>query len=381
MKDNEDSLHILLLTSWFPNENEPFLGNFIEQFAYAMSSRHRVTLMYLDYSSSIKYGVKSKILNPNLTICRACVPARKGVFYKYLAHKMSLQWIKENCPDLDLIHAQVGIRDWWHFISIKKTLKLPLVYTEHGSYFIGYQFDRLPFLKRLGLRRLMKKSQEIVAVSDVLAQSMMQNVEQKVEVIGNFIPNSWFDFSFSQLSNEKYRFLHISTLDANKNFQGVLDACAILKEKNILNWHFTVVSEEDFSAFEKWTQMNELVEHFTFLSHVPHELLPELYLTHDCFVLNSNKETFSIVNAEALCMGLHLITTPVGFVGSEKNEVYDLVAFNSPQDLAEKMKNSLQLKKRNNALGREFVAKFREDRVLDSYDQLYQTVIKEAKTL
>ena len=379
MKEDQNSstkkLHILLLTSWFPNEKEPYLGNFIEQFAVALSKRHRVTLLYNDFSTAKKYGMVDYYYNDNLTVCRAFIPARKGIFYKYVAHKMGVDWINKHFPKVDLIHSCIAARDSWHFLQTQKELSRPMIFTEHGSYMLEKQFSKLSYFKKRRIKKLLEMSYERTAVSERLAESMGNLTNRNVSVIGNFVPNEWFQQEVISAPDGKYRFLHISTLDDNKNFQGMLDACLILKEKGILNWRFTVITEENYTKYSSWCGENGLSDHFTFESHVPHDKLPEKYLAHDCFVLNSNAETFSIVNAEALCFGLHLITTPVGFLSNDKSKYIDKTTFNSPDDLALKMELAVKEKKYSGMKGRVFVEKFKEDTILDQYEKLYTNIL------
>lgn len=369
--------HILILPSWYPNEKEPFLGNFIEQYANAMSKRHRVTVLYLDFSSKDKYGMVEENHNENFKVCRAHIPSKKGVFYKYVAHKMGIDWLEKNHPKVDIIHAQVGVRDWWHFLRVRKRLMKPLVYTEHGSFFTKQKFDKLSFFKKRGLRRLFKFTYANTAVSSSLASYMQEVSDKKVEVIGNFIPNEWFNLSVNQKSVEIYRFLHISTLDDNKNPKGILQACKSLVDKGISNWSLTIVSEENSDDLKTWSIDNGLMKYVSFEKHVSHSDIPQVYADHDCFVLNSNRETFSIVNAEALCLGLHLITTPVGFLEEDKTDYIDKVKFDSPSDLSFKMEIAIKEKKTSGMKGRVFIEQFREDSILNKYEALYSNILGE----
>lgn len=366
--------HILVLTSWYPNEKEPHLGNFVEQFAQALSKRHQVTLLYLDQSDSEKKGVTVENQQADLTICRIN-NSKKGVRNRRLAYKAGIDFIRKNVRKIDLIHAQIGIRDSFFFLLVKKRLSLPLVYTEHGSYFTRYHYSKLSFFKRLGLQLLLKQSDHTTAVSAVLAQHMTAVSGTEIQIIGNFLPNNWFAVEVKPKQNDIYRFLHISTLDENKNAEGIIDACKILLEQGQINWHFTVISEEDTSELERRVVANELQKHVSIHGHVPHEKLPDVFAKHDCFVLNSFHETFSIVNAEALCFGLHVITTPVGFLSQDAPDFIDIVEIDNPDQLAEKMNHAIQEKKHSGLLGRKFVEQFREDTILDAYDQVYQQTL------
>ena len=47
-------LHILFLSSWYPNNIKPFIGDFIERHAKAVSSLHKVTVVHVIMDDSIE---------------------------------------------------------------------------------------------------------------------------------------------------------------------------------------------------------------------------------------------------------------------------------------------------------------------------------------
>lgn len=372
---SKERKHILLLTSWYPNSKQPYLGNFVHQFALALSKRHTVTLLYSDFSTKDKYGMVTETYHAHFHVCRAYIPSTKGVFHKYVASKMGLDYVEKHFPQVDIIHAQIGIRDWYHFLWARKRFHRPMIYTEHGSFFVESQFEKLGRFQKYGLKRLFKFTYENTAVSDFLAKEMRKQTAKKIHVIPNFLPDEWFDFPVNDKPNDNYRFLHVSGMDANKNPEGILEACRILKARKVENWTFTFVTEGDILRFQKWVNENELMDQIQFISPVKHSEMPALYGVHDCFVLNSKRETFSLVNAEALCFGLHLISTPVGFLVENKSEFIDKTPFGSPEKLADYMENALQKRKSSGMKGRVFVEQFREKSVMDMYDRLYESVL------
>ena len=47
-------LHILFLSSWYPNDVKPFIGDFIERHAKAISTQHKVSVVHVITDDSIK---------------------------------------------------------------------------------------------------------------------------------------------------------------------------------------------------------------------------------------------------------------------------------------------------------------------------------------
>ena len=71
---------ILWLASWYPNEKNPVLGDFIQRHALAVSKFRKITVIYMDQSGWHETSNTDKTdiqINGNLTEIRRYLPFRK----------------------------------------------------------------------------------------------------------------------------------------------------------------------------------------------------------------------------------------------------------------------------------------------------------------
>tara|TARA_R110000737_G_scaffold324995_1_gene338150 strand:+ start:19111 stop:20148 length:1038 start_codon:yes stop_codon:yes gene_type:complete len=296
---------------------------------------------------------------------------------KIKAHRKALRFVKTYIPSINLIHAHVGMTNWWHFLWFKRELNVPMVYSEHGSFYFKENYNDLNLIHRTGLKRLIYKSDEITAVSDLLKVEMEKNYPKFTNVIGNILLKSWEQIPLTIRNIKEYKFLHVSTVDRAKNTSGILEAILILKNKGLTNFSLTILSDENTNLLQDIVDKNYLNDYVQFLGPHSHSEMPNVYQSHDCFILNSNYETFSIVLAEALFFGLHIISTKVGFLANFQKAPFDEVEINDSIDLADKMEMAISEQKRSYSDGRDFVKQFSQDVIIKKYTEIYNRLLKE----
>jgi glycosyltransferase involved in cell wall biosynthesis len=365
------------LTSWYPSEGQPFLGNYIQQFAEMMSSTCRVTVVLLEKNDVLVGEMLLENKNDNFQEIRFFYSESILNISKIRAHRKALAFVQAYFPSIDIIHTQVGMTNWWHFLWFKRVLRLPLVYSEHGSFYVKENFKQVNFINRLGLKRLLYESNEVTAVSELLKKEMTRNYPKYIHVIGNVLPKTWESLSLSEKNDRNtYRFLHISTLDHPKNPEGILEAISILKKKGQTNFSLTILSDENTDILQSIVMKEDLNDLVNFLGPHSHNNLPKVYQDHDCFILNSNHETFSIVLAEAMFFGLNIISTKVGFLANKEVAPFDEVIKNNPPQLAQKMEEAIIETKYSGEASRRFVKQFSQDEIIRKYSDIYNRLIK-----
>jgi len=302
----------LVLSSWYPTELHPYLGNFVENQANLMSKEYQVTFLRL-------LPMGEKIPTPTTAVNFQYVT----VFYKhsrcsllnYFAKKKAIQHALKNLTKVDLIHAHVLHPNGWQFRLAKKMLKCPLVVTEHASYFA----TNFIWSKRMqwNIQKTMQKADVLIAVSSFLAQA----IEKRLHVLPHQIIGNPVDLNaFSNIPklDDTIRFLHISTMSAVKNVKPILEAFKQVLE-NYPKAQLTIVSDEDSTAIQQFAKQLGIQNSVVFAGPTEHSKMATYYQQASCFVLNSHFETFSIVVAEAWACGIPVISTPVG-IACKPNE-------------------------------------------------------------
>jgi glycosyltransferase involved in cell wall biosynthesis len=307
-----ERLHILIISSWFPTKEKPFVGNFVEYQAICLSQIYNVTFLKLLPESEkelISDGMSHVVYyqthaNPIL-----------NRFSKRKALKDAIQKLEK----VDIVHGHVSYPSGWMFRMAKKLLNVPLVLTEHASYFAPA--SHWNFRMNYEITKIIKSADVVIAVSDFLAADIQKRTARKPIVIGNPIDVSAFLISTDKPA--EFNFLHISTLAAIKNIEPVLSAFKKVYENNTAT-RLKIVSDENYSHLKKWVEEQGLEKVVSFFGPVAYEQIPSFYQTSHCFVLNSVYETFSIVVTEAWSSGIPVISTSVGVANKIPKELGEL---------------------------------------------------------
>ncbi|MCO5260779.1 MAG: glycosyltransferase family 4 protein [Crocinitomicaceae bacterium] len=239
----------------------------------------------------------------------------KNPIKNHFAKKQALKLAFSTIKGISIIHGHVSYPGGWMFVLAKKMFNCPLVLTEHGSYFSATVKWKFPM--SYIVQKTINSADKVIAVSSFLARFITQRFPQlEVSVVGN--PIVVDVFNKPSIPSESIRFLHISTLDEIKNAMPIIDAFERVLQR-YPSAYLTIVSDEDYTRYKELVVERKMEENVSFFGPVKHEEIPTFYQQADCFVLNSNFETFSIVIAEAWSSGIPVISTPVG-IAYEKNE-------------------------------------------------------------
>lgn len=306
--------HILILSSWFPTAEKPFLGNFVEIQAHLIAKEYKVSFVRLFSDKQQKTGINNRL---NIQFVDGRYRKSKNPVKTYFSKKKALKEALARVGTVDIIHVHVSYPDGWLFRLVKKQLDKPLVLTEHGSYFEeGRTWD---FRMKNAVVNAVKSADVIVAVSSFLARDIKKRFPSvNPVVIGN--PIDLTAFRVVEKSMETIHFLHISTLDKIKNIEPVLQAFSKVL-KTVPNLKLTIVSDEDYSVYKQLAADLEISEKVVFDGPVSHEQIFRFYREAHCLIMNSRYESFSIVVAEAWASGIPVISTPVGIASGMTPEL------------------------------------------------------------
>ena len=374
----EQKRHILILSSWYPNRENTFIGNFVQRQAELLSSMFEVTVLITKSDSSLN---KIEIVQTNknqLSEIIVYYPKGNTIFQKYLqqkkAFKAGIQLIKK----VDLIHGHVMLPKGLQFITAKKIFNCPLLITEHGSYFRSEIKENRSFLEKIILKKLNKHIDKLTCVSNFLKVDLQSDfTNHLIEILPNHVDTKSFIPSIKEETKRK-EFLHVSTLDEKvKNPKGIIDACSILLNYKKADFHLTIISDEPFEKWKKYANENRLSEHISFKGPLNWLELVPFYQKSDAFILFSSYETFSIVLAESWACGIPTITTSVGIGNQLPSSLGFQVDINNPKSLANAM---LEIMNETAIFDSSFIRshaeQFSGENVLSTYDTLLLDLLK-----
>lgn len=311
--------HILFLCSWFPNREKPLEGNFIlkhatyiQRFAdvhlcFARSSKENKTKFEVE-ESNIE-GVKiTKVYyrSSSLPLLKSFINLKRYIKALKIAYAKGER-------NYDLAHVNVAFPAGLFALHLKRKYKLPYIITEHWSGYLSatklYEKSSL-FVKKLH-QNIFKEAQKVFTVSKTLGEALQQNqLINEFDTLPNYIDLDLFQPQSEKLS--KFTFVHVSTVDeATKNFSGILQALAQLKEEG-LGFQFNLVVEANTEQVKAKLNEYGLSDLTKLYSYIDAAKVAELMGQSHCLIQFSNFETFSIVMAEAWLTGLPCVYSKCG---------------------------------------------------------------------
>jgi glycosyltransferase involved in cell wall biosynthesis len=372
-----ENQHILILSSWYPNRKSPFLGNFVMNHARLVAQSFHVTLLHTVADESC---TEIEIVETQHDQLREIViyhPKGSHFFERRKAIDRAFDAGLHMISGVDLIHAHVLLPKGYLFVKAKKLFNCPLIVTEHSSIFARQRQKSWSLKDHYIARTTRKHINYLVAVSEFQQKDLSRYFkETPTTVIPNPVDVQLFAPATTSY-NEKFRFLHISTLDPTvKNPYGIVDAVALLHEKGYRTFELVIVSDESVDALKTYIESKGLSKHIRFFGPCQPEELPPFYRASDAFILNSDYESFSIVVAEAWACGIPVISTSVGIAANLPSHLGIQVEARNPLSLAIGMERIFNGTTFDRKVIRDHALLFSNEAVLDAVKKLYAHVLK-----
>ena len=190
-------LHILFLSSWYPNNVKPFIGDFIERHAKAVSTQHKVTVIHVITDGSIKKKKYITSKDFNLESILIYLPKTSSKVVKHTSFlKTYLQEINR-IGHFDLIHINITFPIGMIALYYKWFKKKKYLISEHWS---GYQY---PHNKKITF--LQKKITQLIVKNAGLVSPVSKNLQSAMEgfgLKGNYstVPNVVDTSQFNSIS-------------------------------------------------------------------------------------------------------------------------------------------------------------------------------------
>lgn len=314
---------VIFVAGWYPNEDHPLTGIFIQRHARAVAPWCDVGVVYVHQSLHRTRREVAVTVEDGITAVRIYLP--RPPF-----GNIPLDLIYLNTLNSRLLHALRGIRllvhelggvDIIHLHEIRplglagvlaaRGYRVPLVTTEHSSeYHVAPPFG----MERRKCQCVLEESALVLSVSRALESDLKEIApEAEYQIIPNVVDTSAFTPASESKASLKKRLIHVSLLDdAQKNVSGLLDAIARLKKiRNDFELHI-VGDGPDREQLECLARSLDLSDTVVFHGMVSEDRVRDLMRQAHVFVLNSPYETFAIVGIEALASGVPVISTRCG---------------------------------------------------------------------
>jgi len=303
-------MNILIITPWFPTEDDPVSGIFVLEQAQALQRKHRVLVMHPEpclegEKPEIKTG---KIKGVEYLKCKFRVIPKLGIpFYILSVIKNYLRIKKYFVPDI--IHSHVILFAGFGGIVLSKLFKIPVIVTEHSS--------NIDALCRIWIFRMLLifvlKHSKIITVSTTLMKILRKYYQNlNVAIVPNIVNLEIFDFNHNYTVYNKIVFIGLLNSEI-KGMDYLLKAFKkVVVDLNNDIYIDIVGGGKLKSQYEELTEKLGINENCRFLGKKDRHEVAEIIKNSDFLVLPSLFETFGIVLIEAMALGKPVIATKCG---------------------------------------------------------------------
>jgi len=317
----KEKLNILFLCSWYPNRENPTLGNFVQKHAEAANRENNITVLAVISSTKISKTEVIQSTTNGLHEILVYYPRSQSkipFFNKLLnfrrnqiAFKLGYQQAKKQFGKFDLLHLNVTYPLGIWAKRLKKSENLPYVITEHSNGFhLNGKHAYPPSILKMSAS-VFKEASCIMPVSEDLKNHLLKLASNvKYKVISNVVDETLFSIAKKE-ETKKTQFVHISTAyDEQKNVSGILNVfskIAILRN----DFELHIISDGDTSYAKKIVREQKNENFISFHSTKSTLEIASFLSQCDALVLFSNYENFPCVIAESFMSGIPVISTNI----------------------------------------------------------------------
>lgn len=346
----ERKKHILFISSWYPNRNNPTHGIFNYNFALAASLHHKVSVLHVcsEANLSSEFEVVStneqqietitvyyKKINFSLPIISQVIKWRKQL----KAYDLGFNLLLKKLYKPDLIQLNVVAPAGAAVLHLSKKHNIPFVVNEGWTGYMPEDGRYNNWLIKMLTKKVISRAKVIMPVSERLKKAMLANT-----LLGNYVivPNLVDVKSFSiskTIEQDVVSFIHISALDdAQKNVSGIISSFGNAYKQNNQMRLKIIGDGEDKIKLQNLVFKLKLSNVITFTGRLTGGALVKEIQQSNALVMFSNFETFCLTVAEALACGKPVITSKAGgLTDLISDELGFSVESNNEQQLTEAM--------------------------------------------
>jgi len=288
----------------------------------------------------------------------------------------------------DIIHITTELGIGFRGMRYAQSRNIPLVMSYHTDYCKYLKYHNLDFFRPLlesYLSWFYSFSYRTLVPSRYTFGELFQKGFKNLDIwtrgidSGNFSPNFRNDTLRKSLADDKFIFLYVGRLSAEKNLDLLLKAAEEIEKRYPRLSAFVFTGDGPYAEIIK----NSNLPNVTFTGFKQGKELSEIYASADCFAFPSATETFGNVVLEAMASGLPIAAIAGGGVTDFLSHNYNalLCAENSQSAYIEnlisiminsKLRSQLSANALSSALSRDW------ERIFNGLVDVYLQVIEEA---
>ena len=343
--------YILMPAGWYPHNDDPFNGDFVQRHAMSIARYHKVIVVFAVKSPAVK-----KI---TITVNHKCegqlieyicyYPAKKifdrffsSITYHTVFRKVFKQ-IRRQYGLPKLVHVNIAWKAGLWALYLKRKFGCNYVITENWT---GYydedpgNIHTKPWWVQYFIKKIFKQALLFLPVTRDLGERCKQlfGITQ-YEVVENAVDTRLF--FCSSRKHDKKRLVHVSAMNYQKHTDGLIRAIDQLATQRS---DFELILVGPFSE-----EMKDCLADHPYAARVtkttgniPYDAVAGYMHNADLLVMFSRYENLPCVILEALCCGVPVVTTDVGGIREVINDTNGkLVASGDTEALAEAVNHAL----------------------------------------
>ncbi len=333
---SQKPLHVLVIATWYPQGGDKLIGIYHKQFCKALAEAGvKVNMLHVDakpISTALAYPFMKKTYRVQeegyttyfrrmLNRRRISEKLQQEAYVKTL-RKLYKAYEAENGKP-DILHAQVMIPAGHGACVLGKELGVPVVITEHASYFKRFFTGwHIPYMNYVA-----KNAAKITCVGKHMVDYLEKERAISAQVLPNIVELSMFQRPRQEKTDKTLRFVTVCALRHGKNIRAGLQAFAKLRaEGKLTDFHYTVVGDGYLlDGYKENARELGLTDCVSFVGQKTHEEIAQILTRSDVMLVTSNMETFCIPAIEAAAAGVPVVSTkcggPEGFLTPEMSEL------------------------------------------------------------
>ena len=321
-------LHVLLIPSWYPTSDNPVSGVFFREQALMLQEAGInpgvVVPPHLRSKRHLRRVRTVGELAPRITReFKDGFPVYRGEIWRWYPGQMErsnvglqmragLMMVRQYVAQHgfpDVIHAHSSLYGGLLAANVRDSLGIPVVLTEHSS---AYQRDLVKFWQAPLVEHALRSSDRVFAVSTSLARNLKPYApDLSIEVAGNTVDDSHFDFTPPPESMEPFTLVTIGSLTPNKGIDVLIRSLAITVRT--ADTRLIIGGDgPERAALEQLARDLGVAKQVSFLGRLDRNGVRDLLQRGHVAVSASFVETFGIVLIEALVCGRPVIATRSG---------------------------------------------------------------------
>lgn len=324
-----NSLHILIVASWYPSDDKPTVGSFIKEQAEMLSQYgHTVTVLHPYLLGTFKESIfKKEVISctnePSGMVIRIGIkpllPGARKLAYTHLYKKVKsyLRALGKEANYFDIVHSHSMFMGGYIGQSLAEEWSIPHIHTEHTSGLI-FQSEQYNSTDQQIIKHVFNDADRTLFVSqfamDETARVWEQKKNEKFTVIHNIVDHIFFEQEFKKTDAESFRYILIANLSKVKGLYTLIGAWKIVLNM-FPNSMLSIAGDGPLKKeLQNFVDEQNLTKSITFLPKLSRvDVANEISKQH-VLVSSSIIETFGLTVAEAQAMGKPVVVTDSGGV-------------------------------------------------------------------